>query len=420
MDEKLGKCEFRHVAPSIEAFLSDEAYHFVTKNTPNDRQNKEEREEANARIEEYLDQNLFTAFGQAGHPVSCSCLLHPGFRCSVFERHAEPGLVSCEVTDSVEEVSSSPPSSPSPGAVQGEPTPSKGGQETPDPSQVSDRLEHLTQWTLFEGGSPCLDESMRGLQMRFGGASTTGYLVFIALTCRMRPKLGMHEITAAGTAEIIAGNKQLIAAGYKVFTVLLDPTKAGKPLKRPRRYSAFWLEVFAEFVGTEEELLKLFARSVDINANAFFFLDEDRAEENRERAALQGSYYDNDEACATLPLQEMFKAKTCEKVEAHLKLRGTHQGLNGCFVCDAEHIPARSTPGTSTSTPSTDIFICDSLFDSSLYYCRVWFISGFNFHPFHLDFPFFTFISLLCFRLHLYIFTHNEKQTIKPGECVTK
>jgi hypothetical protein len=155
-----------------------------------------------------------------------------------------------------------------------------------------------------------------------------------------------HEITAVGTSNLIKGNNRLKEAGYRSISVFLNPLDAGKPMKRRRLYSFVWLEEFGVvFHGNEAECAELFKRSIRISGDAFFFLDDDRAADNQERAADKGNHFEDLEACKTLPVHKMYPAKTVSIFDAHAKLRESHKGLCGNFICDGEQWPSRSTPG---------------------------------------------------------------------------
>jgi hypothetical protein len=140
-------------------------------------------------------------------------------------------------------------------------------------------------------------------------------------------------------------NKDLKEAGYRVITIVLCPTKNGRPYKRPRRHSFGRLEFCVEFLGSVEELELLFTRSVVLSGSIFFFMDDERAQESLQRARLHVSYFASDDHCATLPLEKMFEVGTVRKVQEHNDFRATHMGLDGTFILDAEQTPKFSSPG---------------------------------------------------------------------------
>ena len=139
-------------------------------------------------------------------------------------------------------------------------------------------------------------------------------------------------------------------------------------MKRRRRWAliiAYFLGV--RFHGTEAECQELFERGVATNGNIFFVDDEQRALENRERAAIQGNHYHPDALTLEVPLAHMFSVKANENLEEHLKLKETHAAFGGAFIADAEQTPQYSTPGNSQLNNGGPLFVsCPNLF---ILYC---------------------------------------------------
>ena len=158
-----------------------------------------------------------------------------------------------------------------------------------------------------------------------------------------RPRCFAHEITKVGTDRLMTEHEGLQRTVYKTMTFELDPPRIGKPNKRPRRVSCGWLAVEGvRFHGSENEFWELMARKCVVNGSIFFTMDDERALEDRERAALHKNYIRHD---GHVGLEYQFTSKTHATIEQHCDLRGTHQGIDGAFLLDAEHTPKFSTPG---------------------------------------------------------------------------
>ena len=243
-DPATDQCEFEHISVSLESHLSKVGLEKVERLQPSPSDSPEEKADKYAQIENYLHDEPEEAFGSK---ITAPCVLHPGGRCPVFEAGGVE-RPDCNLTDSVETILSTPPS---PQELDPATALDTSVGETHDPysdgnsSQPSAlgqrRLHARKRWTLLQGGSQCVDYSMRGPQMRHIGESTLPFLVWVAEICFMLPLLIIHEITSIKTEDLIVGNRRLIQAGYKGITIVLDTFWGGKPMKRPRRFTGMWL-----------------------------------------------------------------------------------------------------------------------------------------------------------------------------------
>ena len=129
-------------------------------------------------------------------------------------------------------------------------------------------------------------------------------------------------------------------------------------MKRPRRYSAGWLEdMGVKFSGSKEEALALFARMCLVGGDVFLCTDELRAKENRERSAHHGNVYPQTTDTTSVPLEHMFTPSYISNIEDHVRLRPEYEGFGGSFswtqnsrLSFALQVSTRRAP-TSPPTP---------------------------------------------------------------------
>ena len=156
----------------------------------------------------------------------------------------------------------------------------------------------------------------------------------------------MHEITASGTANLIAKNQRIQEAGYSCFGLRVCPARRGLPKRRIRYFTFGYLSCEGvRFHGSENEFWDLFARRSIISGNVYLVMEDERTREVRERAALKGNHLPTGVSATEVPLELQFKNSVTGNVDDHDKNRVTNQGTDCVFIFDAEQSTDRTTSG---------------------------------------------------------------------------
>ena len=335
----------------MESLLSQKAQHKVNELRPHDSDTLEMKADADGKIKDYFDtcpdDLLFD------DTIKGPCMVHPGMSCPKFDlydnnndsRNRSSSSAHCDVSESAVTIEDSPT----------EPADAFGDIDS-DGDIIENTLGGKTlsnmtrRLTGFEFGSTCVDFSRRGRQQGLFGSSVVAFMIMIRLIVTLLPSCFWHEITDQSTEDIIKSCKDLIEAGYRVFSIVMDPIMWGKPVKRPRRYSFGWLTKLWTFHGSEDNMKSLLRRSCDCTAEVFFCQDSDRAQENFDRACHHRNHFPSAQACVDMPLEMMYLPKTVSKINDHLSLKEQFQGSRGELCCDAEQGPSFSTPGSRSNS----------------------------------------------------------------------
>ena len=332
------KLLLKHAFPSMESHLSNVAIRMYEALTPCPQSTQDVKYEAYELLRDYFATNGGEAFNN--RRATGPCLVHPGMQCPIFARVDGSDAHAIDLTDQEEDVGSSQ------GSVDLGPTPA---------SEKYPEMNSRPRLTVLDMGSSCVDHSMYGGKQCFSGFSTGSFLIAVAEIIEYRPDCFAHEITPVKTEYLIKGNADLKKAGYIIFTVVLCPTQGGKPMKRPRRHSFGYLGQNINFSGTVDECINLFLRRAVASGNIYFVLDDDRAAENLERAALRGNFYPPGVDPGSIPLHRMLSVGTVDIVDEHMALKPLCQGPDGVFLCDAEQHSKFSTPGFQFKRPGASI-----------------------------------------------------------------
>ena len=265
------KSEFLCAFPSIETHLTTAGYRMVSLYTPGPDQTDEEKAHSYEMMRKYLDESRDEAYNKG--LITGPCLIHQGRQCpiyDVYEENDQSLAPTLEIANAIQTVESSQDDS-SDIFGEGSDSVDRQGGERPGlgKESASRELWRQARWTHVEWGSQCIDFSSFGRGQRHCGPSTKPFLITVGELCIKRPLSWSHEITPQKTETLMTENKDLKEAGYRVITIVLCPTKNGRPYKRPRRHSFGWLEFCVEFLGSVEELELLFTRSVVLSGSIF-------------------------------------------------------------------------------------------------------------------------------------------------------
>ena len=184
---------------------------------------------------------------------------------------------------------------------------------------------------MLDAGSVCTDFASYGPKLGLAGVTAEGFYILMSLIRGKRPAVFFHEITAQRTKGLVDGELRDI---YNMIEGVVCPTRGGKPMKRPRRYTFAYDGDRLDFAGSFDEFLEFFSAAVVTNGDCFFVDDNARLIEAFQRAASNGHHMHP--SSTHVPLEYQIGSKTYSIYADHMSKREQRQGPDGAYLFDLE------------------------------------------------------------------------------------